>query len=595
MVSYGFDKALATTSELDTGYGQAASLAMAREGIVLLKNGDGEGRSTSLLPLAASAKIAVIGDLAYQAPSSPFGTAWSPANTYITGLGGLQQLNNDSSNVTFIPALSLNATASVWYQAAATNSKTTPASGVTAEYFSNTELSGDPVLTRTEPGVAWDFTTGQNVTDSGTTSVDGFATTGGAFSARFTGTIKPTVTGPQVFKVRADGAYKLWVDGNLILDFDGASVAADVVNAKSHSAKTVELKAGQYYTVKLEYRRLNSSYFPVLGSINGIQMSWASLTAPADLANYDAVVIATGINAEYEGEGSDHEFDLPEYQSDLITSVNKVNSNTVVIMHGGSPFNMLPWSKKTGAVLEAWYSGQYAGQALAEIIYGKVNPSGKLPVTIGQKVQDYPSYASYPSVTAYQPSALFGSTSTALTEMKYSEGIYTGYRGFDKNGIKPLYPFGYGLSYTTYDYSDMKLSSNKITAGQTINATFTLTNSGKMDGFEVAQLYVRPVKSKTDRPLKELKGFAKVYLKAGESKQVTIPIDSRSLSYYVASTDSWNVDAGSYKIQVGSSSADLPLTQTLQATTAQQLPTNTSNPLPLPMQQAVQVSSDQVY
>ena len=171
-----------------------------------------------------------------------------------------------------------------------------------------------------------------------------------------------------------------------------------------------------------------------------------------------------------------------------------------------------------------------------------------------------------------------------------------GYRGFDKSNTKALYPFGFGLSYTSYTYSDMKLSSNTIAGGETINASFTVTNRGDVDGFEVAQLYVSPaVKSTVDRPEKELKGFAKVFLKAGESKRVTIPVDARSLSYYVQNTDSWVVDKSNYTIRVGGSSDALPLTQVLKATVAQTLPTSTSNPLPLPMRQAVQVSADQKY
>ena len=594
MVSYGFDKGLTEGGTLGTSYGAAASLAMAREGIVLLKNDDASTASRHVLPLATNAKIAVIGDIAMQLPGSPFGTAWSPPSSYVTTMAGMQQLNVDPANITYIPALSLNATESVWYQAAPSNG--TPAVGLKAEYFDNTTLAGTPVLTRTEPGVAFNWLSGQNVTTHGTTAVEGFAPNLGAFSARFTGTIKPTIDGEQVFKVRADGAYKVWVDGKLVVDFDGLALAGDVVNAPSRFGKTVKLKAGKYYTVKMEYRRNGTFFFPVLGGIQGIQMSWASLAAPADLSQYDAVVIAVGVNAEYEGEGFDRPFDLPEYQGDMLASVTKINPNTIVVMHGGAPSNMRPWNSNAGAILEAWYAGQYAGQAVAEIIYGKVNPSGKLPVSIAKNESDYPSYASYHDVTAYQPAGLFGAPGTAKAEMTYSEGIYTGYRGFDKSNVKALYPFGYGLSYTSYTYSDMKLSSNTITGGETINASFTITNRGDMDGFEVAQLYVSPaVKSTVDRPEKELKGFAKVFLKAGESKRVTIPMDARSLSYYVQNTDSWVVDKSNYTIRVGGSSDALPLTQVLKATTAQTLPTSTSNPLPLPMRQAVQVSADQKY
>jgi beta-glucosidase len=594
MVSYGFDKGLTPGGELDRSYGAAASLAMAREAIVLLKNDDASTRSRHVLPLATNAKIAVVGDIAMQLPGSPFGTAWSPPSQYVTMMAGMQQLNVDPANITYIPALSLNATESVWYQGAASG-KTAPAAGLKAEYFDNTALSGTPVLTRTEPGVAFNWLSGMNVTNTGTTKVDGFAPNLGAFSARFTGTIKPTIDGEQVFKVRADGAYKVWVDGKLVIDFDGNALSGDVVNAPSRFGKTAKLKAGKYYSVKMEYRRNGTFFFPVLGSMQGIQMSWASLEAPADLSQYDAVLVAVGVNAEYEGEGFDREFDFPEYQADMAASVAKANPNTIVVMQGGGPSNMRPFNTKAGAILQAWYAGQYAGQAVAEIVYGKVNPSAKLPVTIAKNESDYPSWASYNNVKAYQPAGLFGAPGTAKAEMTYSEDIYAGYRGFDKSNTKPLYPFGFGLSYTSYKYSDMKLSSSTITGGETINASFTLTNRGDMDGFEVAQLYVSPSVKSTNRPEKELKGFAKVFLKAGQSKRVTIPIDARSLSYYVQNTDTFNVDKANYTIRVGGASDDLPLTQVLKATVAQKLGTNTSNPLPVPVRQAVQVSENMKY
>jgi beta-glucosidase len=595
MVSYGFDKGYVDPGPLDRSYGAAASLALAREGIVMLKNDDASTRSRHVLPLSIDAKVAVIGDLSMQMPGSPFGTAWSPPTSYVTTMAGMQQLNVDPANITYIPSMSLNPVESIWYQSAPDRNGAVPVAGLTAEYFDNLTLAGKPVVTRTEPGLAMNFLSGQNVTNNGRTAIEGFAPTAGAFSARFTGTFKPTITGEQVFKIRADGAYKLWIDDKLIIDFDGTPLSGDVIDAVSHFGKTVKLKAGQFYNVKMEFQRLNAGYFPVLGGINGIQMSWASLAAP-DLSQYDAVVVGVGMNAEYEGEGFDRSFDLPEYQGEMLANVTKEHKNTIVIMHGGAPFNMRPWSSKAGAILEAWYSGQYAGQALAEIIYGKVNPSGKLPVSIGKNERDYPSYASYSNIDDYLPAGLFGYPATkAKTELTYSEGLYTGYRGFDKTNIKPLYPFGFGLSYTSYAYSDMTLSTTTLAGAETVEATFTLTNTGAMDGFEVAQLYVSPVKPLTHRPEKELKGFAKVFLKAGESKRVTIPVDARSLAYWVQNTDTWNVDAASYKIRVGGSSDALPLTQTLKAVVAQKLPTNTSNPLPKPVQQAVQVSADQVY
>ncbi|MEN5028919.1 glycoside hydrolase family 3 C-terminal domain-containing protein [Pseudomonas sp. Ps21-P2] len=587
IVSYDFQENLNTAKTLDhPEYGQRASLNTARESIVLLRN-ENTAAGKPLLPLARDAKIAVIGDWAYQAPASPFGTANSPPNSYVTELSGLQQLASSSTNVTYLSELSLNPKASAWFQPAVGSNNVNNA-GVKAEYFANTSFSGSPAVTRVEPGVNLNWTTGTNETNAGTTAVSGFSPTPGAFSARYTATIKPTVSGAQVFKVRADGPYKLWVNDELVLQSDGAPYSADVVNALTTSGKTAALVAGKSYSVKLEYQRIQGNFIPALGGVTGVQMSWAALRPPKDLSKYDAVVIATGSNYEHEGEGSDHGFELPDQQAELISFVTKANPNTIVVMHGGGSMDMQPWANKVGASLQAWFPGQQGGQALAEILFGKVNPSGKLPITIDKKIEDNPSYASYPDPAAYRGD-------NALTEMTYSEGLYMGYRGYDKKHAKPLYPFGYGLSYTTFGYSDLKLSTNVMAPGSTVDVTFKVTNTGDKAGFEVAQLYVHPNNPAVDRPEKELKGFTKVYLQPGESKTVSIPIDSRSLAYYVEKTDSWDVDAGKFKILVGPDSEDLPLDRTLITLFPEHLTTRDSNPLPLPLRKAVQVSASQTY
>ncbi|WP_162884816.1 beta-glucosidase [Pseudomonas syringae] len=587
LVSYGFDKGINKAQPLEhREYGQLAALNVARESIVLLRNEPVDGQKP-LLPLSRNAKIAVIGDMAMQPPTAPFGTAYSAPASYVTEVSGLKQLASSPSNVDYLPQMSLNPKSSVWYQPGS-DQQAISNTGVKAEYYANTSLSGDPVATRIEPGVNLDWITSTNVTDNGASTVNGYTPAPGAFSARFTGKIKPTITGPQVFKVRADGPYKLWINDELIVQSDGVPYSGDVVNALTTSGKTAALSAGKTYTVKLEYQRVQGNFIPALGGLTGVQMSWAALRPPKDLSKYDAVVIATGTTSENEGEGSDHGFDLPDQQAELISFVAKANPNTIVVMHGGGVANMQPWANKVGAALQAWFPGQQGGQALAEILYGKINPSGKLPVTIDKNIEDNPSYASYPDPAAYRGS-------NPLTEMTYSEGLYMGYRGYDKKHAKPLYPFGYGLSYTTFSYSDLKLSTNVLTPGSTVDVKFTVTNTGDKAGFEVAQLYVQPVKPAVDRPEKELKGFTKVYLQPGESKTVSVPIDSRSLAYYVDKTASWDVDAGKFKILVGADSENLTLNRTLITLYPEKLTTRDSNPLPLPLRKAVQVSAAQTY
>ncbi|WP_223160973.1 beta-glucosidase [Salinicola aestuarinus] len=587
VINYDFQDNLNTAQPLEhPEYGARSALDIARESIVLLRNEETTA-GRPLLPLDRSAKVAVIGDLAQQAPPSPFGTANAPPDTYVSELSGLEQLASRPSKVDFISGMSLNPANSVWYMPS-TGEFPVSNRGVKAEYFDNTSLSGQPTLTRVEPGVNLNWTTGTNETQSGSTTVSGFSPTAGAFSARFTTTIKPTTSGRQVFKVRGDGPYKLWVDGNLVLESDGVPYSQDVVNALVTSGKTQRLQAGESYDVKLEYRREDGGFTPALGGLAGVQMSWASMNPPRDLSTYDAVVVAVGRNYEDEGEAYDHPYELPDQQAARIRQVAKRNPNTIVVVHGGGTSDMTPWVGKVGAALQAWDPGQQGGQALAEILYGEVNPSAKLPVTIDRKIEQNPSYASYPDPEAYRGD-------DALTEMEYSEGLYLGYRGYDEKNAKPLFPFGFGLSYTTYDYSNLTLSSNVMTPGNTVNAQFTLTNTGDMAGFEVAQLYVEPVNPSVERPEKELKGFTKVYLEPGESKTVSIPLDSRSLAYYVQNTDSWDVDAGQFRIRVGASSDDLPLEGNLTTLMPQRLTTRDSNPLPGPIQAAVNVSETEAY
>ncbi len=607
MVRYGFDEAGYDGFDLDEHYGQEASLDAAREGIVLLKN------DNSILPLSKSAKIAVIGDMAQQAPTTPFGTAYSvPESDYVTEFGGLQQLNTSEANVTFIKRMSLTPETALWLQPDCTSDESSCLTGVEAEYFTNTDFEGEPALTRTEQGINFSWTDMTNVVNnacvtddtdtiesesldcssvttdeaSGTRDISDFSASLGSFSARFTGQIRPTITGQHVIKVRADGPFKVWLNNQLILESDGEPRADDVPDATPFSVKTSRLKAGKLYTVKVEYSR--EQYFQSsLGGLNGIQVSWASLTPPADLSDYDAVVAVVGRNYEYEGEGFDPYFDLQEEQKVMLNKVIKANPNTVVVMHGGGAMNMLPWANDAKGILHAWYSGQFGGQALAEILYGDVNPSGKLPISLDKKVKFNPTYNSYSDPDDYVGD-------DAGDTMSYSEGLYFGYRGYDASKHKPLYPFGYGLSYTTFSFSDLSLSGT-ISEDGLVYANFTVTNTGSKAGYETAQLYVKPNNSSADRPTHELKGFSKVYLEAGESKQVSIPLNARSFAYFAESTDSWDVDKGRYVVQVGDSSDNIELTASIKATKKLSLGTKSSNPLPTPVKQAVLVSEDEAY
>ena len=208
----------------------------------------------------------------------------------------------------------------------------------------------------------------------------------------------------------------------------------------------------------------------------GLQVSWASLQPPPDLAGYDVVVLAVGGNEQYDGEGHDRSFRLPEFQDDLIVNATKLNPRTIVVLHGGGGFDVQAWVNKVPALLHAWFPGQYGGQALAEILFGEVNPSGKLPITVEKRVEDNPAFATFPINDLNAP------------EINYSEGLFVGYRGYEKMRIKPQYPFGYGLSYTTFRYSNLDIDPVVFREDDDlVRVSFRVKNTGKRAGAEIAQ------------------------------------------------------------------------------------------------------------
>ena len=561
---YKFDsKTPLTTHNMNSATSNRVALNAAREGIVLLKN------QNNLLPLnkAKVKSIAVVGELAKYAPPTGFGSANVMAAHYISELSGLKQIA-PNAKVEFIDGLSLDPTTTVWSN---TSSAGKDVPGLKTEFFSNANWSGDPAATRTDTHVNLDWSSDSDLPVNGDTSNT---------SIRYSGKITPTVSGEQVFKVRADGAVRLYVNGEKIIDNgDGNPLPGNSIPPTIPVFATLKLEAGKAYDIKLEYSRRNG-YLSTMGGLVGVQMSWASLVAPQDLSKYDAVVVAVGNSNQYEGEGFDHSFDLPEFQNDLINNIAKVNPNTVVTMHGGTGLKMSDWIDQVPAALHAFYPGQNGGQALAEILFGKVNPSGKLPISIERNIEDNPAYASFKN---------FDNTGV-VTEMSYADDLMLGYRGYEKKGIKPLYPFGYGMSYTTFGYSNISVTPGVAVAGAPIKVSFDLSNTGKVGGSEVAELYVGQNNPTVERAIKELKGYKKVFLEPGESKRVTIELNDRSLAYFDTKSNQWVVDADSFNIALGSSSQDIRLNAKLVNPFRRELSTTTSNPLPRSALNSTQVT-----
>ena len=260
-------------------------------------------------------------------------------------------------------------------------------------------------------------------------------------------------------------------------------------------------------------------------------------------AGADTVLLCLGLDDRSEVEGQDRaHLELPESHATLLQAISRVNSNIVLVISGGAPFRM-PERKLFRAAIHGYLAGQAGGPAMANALTGAINPSGKLSETWPLALSDTPCHACYPG---------------NMRTCEYREGLYVGYRYYDTADVPARYPFGHGLSYTSFAYSGLKADAEKV--------TFTLTNTGSVDGAEVAQVYIRCKGSRIYRPRKELKGFAKVFLKAGESKEVTIPLDDKAFRYFDVSTSGFEVEAGAYEICVAASVSDVKLTATVEIT-----------------------------
>ena len=271
----------------------------------------------------------------------------------------------------------------------------------------------------------------------------------------------------------------------------------------------------------------------------------------------DVAVVFAGLPDSYESEGYDRlHMNMPESHKCLIKEVSKVQPNTLVVLHNGSPVEM-PWIKEVKGVLETYLSGQAVGEATVDILFGDVNPSGKLAETFPEKLEDNPAYLYY-----------LGEKDV----VEYREGIFVGYRYYDKKNMDVLFPFGYGLSYTTFEYTNLVFDRSKMTDQETLTVSVEIKNTGKVFGKEIVQAYVAPTKGEVIRPLKELKGFEKVALNPGETKTVVFTLDKRSFAYYNIELKDWLVKTGKYSILIGASSRDIRLKDKVMVKSTVEIP-----------------------
>ena len=519
----------------------AVALQSTREGIVLLKNEGG------VLPLDKSRTktVLLVGPNAY--PGVPVGGGSAGVKPFheVSVLEGLGSELGTAGAVLYDRGLP------TMVELARQTDFTTEANGgqpgIKVEMFSNKDVSGAPTSSTVarhvdSAGVTWETMLGGGVDITTMIAIGG---QNRESSRRWTGFYNAPEAGRYIVAMQAprEGAgARLYVDDKQVFD------NWKLVRALQPST-TLELSAGPHKVVVEDYQGSRIGGTLRLGIV--AENKVVSARAKQMAAKADVVVVSAGYDAESESEGGDRTFELPFGQAELIREMAAANKKTIVTVTSGGNVASADWIGSVPGYLEEWYGGQEGGKALAEVLFGDVNPSGRLPVTFEAKEEDNPTFANY------YPAG-------DSIKVEYKEGIFVGYRGYEKNHVKPLFPFGYGLSYTTFKFSKLTVAGN----GAKATVSFDVTNTGKRAGAEVAEVYVADDHAKVARPAKELKGFEKVTLAPGETKHVSVTLDERAFAYYDADAKKWRIDPGKFGVMVGDSSEALDLKGSVEISAA---------------------------
>jgi beta-glucosidase len=491
----------------------------AREAIVLLKN------EKDILPLQGVKSVAVIGPYARTAQILGGGSSGVTPHYVVSPFDGIRAARKDIKVETAPGCFIYKNLPPLAPETLFTSDEH---SGLSLSLFDNIDFSGEPAhsetTTRTQFG--WFENTVPKVNQE-------------AFSLRMEGFFMPQESGIHIFGLNAIGQARLFVDDKLAIDHWAES--------GSGRQKTVELEltSDKSYPIRVEYVWRGNPRWRSLSFGHQPPHAPDLIAEAVDLAKRsDVVVLITGLNKEWEAEGFDRiDMKLPGPQDELIERIVEANSNTVVVLNIGSAVEM-PWIDKVPVVVQLWYDSQEQGNALADVIFGEVNPSGKLPTTIPVRLQDNPAYVNYPGENG---------------KVLYGERLFVGYRYYDKKEIAPQFPFGHGLSYTRFEYSNLHLSANQITPEAGLDVSLDIKNTGQRAGKEVIQLYVRDIKCSLARPDKELKAFAKVELTPGETKTVNFHLDHEAFWFFDPARNGWITEPGEMEVLIGSSSRDIHL------------------------------------
>ncbi len=510
---------------MDNPDGAAAALELAREGIVLLKN-EGE-----LLPVKSGVKrIAVIGPNANSYISGGGSSYTFPFHS-VSLLDGIREQAGDNIEILYspgLPTLPETVQQSVFYTAPGSDVR-----GLKAEFYNNPRLRGEPVDTHIDSIV--------NIANGYHIATENHGLPYDHCSMRWSGVVRPEKTADYRFVVRGFDGFRLKVDDKQVINEwrDQGITLREVV---------LPLEAGKEYPVELEYF---ANVHPVDVSFGWREDRQLFDEAAALAAKADIAIVSIGFNESLERESNDRPFELPEYQDCLVNRVIDANPNTAVLVNAGSNADLSKWQHRAPALVYMWYPGQEGGTAAAEILFGKVNPSGKLPVTFEKRREDNPAYPYYYDEDGDK-------------RVSYGEGLLVGYRHYDTKGVQPNFAFGFGKSYTTFRFSDLKVKNESAKGKPLYNVSFNVTNTGTRDGKEVAQVYIRPIGAKVFRPYKELKGYDKKMIKAGETVRFDIRLDAEAFAYYKTEIHDFGYDPGEYEILVGNSSDNILLRKTVK-------------------------------
>ena len=512
--------------------GGQVALDEARESVTLLKN---EG---NLLPLSTEKvhTIAVFGPDAWPAVPGAGGSSQVTAFSPVSIMTGLSDHLGEKVKVVYargLPSLEeLFVGTDFYMKPGPTPANWLEAKIVKIETFNNPDFRGTPEISNA-PRIAsfkseeWTPSAPQKK------------------SMRFTAQYMPKKTGSYLVLAGAGGSdsYKIILDGKTVLE-------QPKCEGQAPQYAEVQLTAGKLVNVQVDY--VPDAAYPRIGL--GIRA--ADEIVPPEViklaSSADVALVAAGFDPTTESEGFDRTFGLPWGQDELIQSVAAANKNTIVTITAGGGVDTRKWLASVPALVHNWYPGQEGGTALAEILFGERSPEGHLPMSWERSWEDNPVHDSY-----YAAPVAAGQT----PHVKYSEGVFVGYRYYTSMNKQPLFPFGLGLSYTTFSFANLQISPDSGTADGQFTVTFDVTNTGQRAGATVAQLYVGDPSAKVKRPVKELKGYQKVHIDPGVSQHVTLTLDKRSLAYWDTNSNDWHVDPGQFTVYVGDSSENTPLKQ----------------------------------